>query len=58
MISYLLHRVKNIDKKKATCNFYIFSSTSFSLGTSYYFLSNTMYNDTNDYTIFYRNINI
>jgi len=58
MISYLLHRVKNIDKKKATCNFYIFSSTSFSLGTSYYTLNNTTSNDTYDNTMFYRNINM
>ena len=58
MISSLLYRFKNIDTKMLLCNFYIFSSTSFSMGTSYYFLNNIITKDINDNTISYRNINI
>jgi hypothetical protein len=58
MISSLAHRVKNIDKKRAACNFYIFLSTSFSMGTSYYLLNNAVYTHSDDNLIYYRNINI
>ena len=58
MIRSLVHIVKNIDKQKAACNFYIFSSTSFSMGASCYLLNNAMYTHTDDNIVCYRNINI
>ena len=58
MISSLAHRVKNIDTKQMLCNFYILSSTSFSLGASYYLLNNAVHTHTDDNIVCYRNINI
>lgn len=58
MIGSIAHRVKNIDTKQMLCNFYIFSSTSFSMGASYYLLNNSLYTHTDDNIVCYRNINI
>lgn len=59
-MSSILSRFKNIDKRKTACNFYIFSSTSFSIGCSYFFLRNNRMEDINENenVIYYRNINI
>lgn len=58
MISSIISRFKNIDNITIVCNFYIFSSTSFSMGASYYLLNNSLYIHTDDNTVCYRNINI